>query len=45
MKNLSDNELLSINGGFAKTIWGGIIIGVVFVASIIYGYINPNKCN
>lgn len=45
MQKLSDNELLAINGGIAKTVIGGIIMGVVFVASVIYGYINPNKCN
>lgn len=45
MKNLSNEELLAVNGGIAKSLVGGLIMGVVFVASVIYGYIHPNKCN
>lgn len=45
MQKLNDNELLAVNGGIAKTVIGGIFMGVVFIASVIYGYINPNKCN
>ena len=45
MQMLNDKELLEINGGVSSALIGGIIIGVVFVASVIYGYINPNKCN
>lgn len=45
MELLSTQELTNINGGISKTLLGGILIGVIFVASVIYGYINPNKCN
>lgn len=45
MNELQKEELLSINGGVAKNIIGGIIMGVVFLASVVYGYIHPNKCN
>ena len=45
MESLNNNELLNINGGISKFVLGGIAIGVIFVASIIYGYVNPNKCN
>lgn len=45
MRSLSTKELTTINGGIAKTIIGGVLVGVVFIASVIYGYIHPNKCN
>ncbi len=45
MRSLSEQELNTINGGIAKTIIGGVIVGVVFLASVVYGYIHPNKCN
>lgn len=44
MKTLTNNELSSINGGFSKLFWAGLGIGFVFLASVIYGYIKPNKC-
>lgn len=43
--NLTNNELMAITGGLSKTIIGGILTWIVFVASVIYGYIHPNKCN
>lgn len=45
MNYLQDNQLTEINGGISTAIWGSIIVGVVFLASVIYGYINPDKCN
>lgn len=42
---ISNTELMAIEGGISKTIIGGILTGIVFVASVIYGYIHPNKCN
>ena len=44
MENLNELELTKINGGLSGTVWGFIAVGVVFIASIIYGYIHPNKC-
>ena len=45
MSTLSNKELAHISGGFSKTLFGGIVIGVIFIASVIYGFINPNRCN
>lgn len=44
MEKLNNQELTNINGGISKTILGGIALGAVFIASVIYGYIHPNKC-
>jgi len=45
MKTLETKELLeTTGGGLAKWILGGIGIGIVFVASVVYGFIHPNKC-
>ncbi len=44
VEKINNQELTNINGGVSKTIIGGIVLGVVFVASVIYGYIHPNKC-
>lgn len=44
MEKLSNQELNNINGGISHNIIGGIILGAVFIASVIYGYIHPNKC-
>lgn len=44
MAPLTGNELMSIKGGLSKLFWGGIGIGIAFIASIIYGYLHPNKC-
>ncbi len=45
MKNLHKQELLAINGGISKTLFGALVVGVVFLASVIYGFVNPYKCN
>lgn len=45
MKHLNDLELAKINGGFSATVWGCFAVGFVFLASVIYGFINPDKCN
>ncbi len=46
MHTLTNNEMLEINGGGFWTALGvGIITAGVFIASVIYGYINPNSCN
>lgn len=45
MENLKNQDLLKINGGISKTLFGALVIGVVFLASVIYGFVNPNKCN
>ena len=45
MKHLDDVELANVSGGgISTTIIGCIAVGIVFLASIIYGYIHPNKC-
>ncbi len=41
---LKQEELLTISGGFKSTIWGLIGVATVFVASVIYGIIYPDKC-
>lgn len=45
MNSLKNEELLKINGGISKYLFGGFILGAIFLASIIYGFVNPNKCN
>ena len=45
MKKMDELELARVNGGPSATVWGCIGVGIVFLASIIYGFINPNKCN
>lgn len=45
MNLLTSYELQNVNGGFSKYLWGGIAIGVVFIASVVYGFIHPNRCN
>lgn len=45
MKKLNNLELAKINGGLSGTVWALIGTGIVFLASIVYGFINPNKCN
>lgn len=45
MNPLSNVELMSVQGGGTlKWIAGGLIVAFVFVASVVYGYIHPNKC-
>ncbi len=43
MQIIKDYELKNINGG-SSAVWGILAIGITFIASIIYGYIHPNKC-
>ena len=49
MKILEVNELMSADGGSfinaLKIGLFGISAAGVFIASVIYGYIHPNKCN
>ncbi len=45
MTGLTTEELQKTSGGVSFGLLGGIVIGVVFLASVIYGFINPNKCN
>lgn len=45
MNTLNTNELLNITGGgISKWLLTGIGAGIVFIASIIYGFVHPNKC-
>ena len=44
MKHLNNYELTKVSGGANATIWCFVVVGVVFLASVIYGFINPNKC-
>ena len=48
MVKLENNDLLLINGGglynVLKSGLVGLVAAGVFVASIIYGYIHPEKC-
>jgi len=45
MNYLKQDELLEVNGGISKFLLGGFALGVIFIASIIYGFVNPNRCN
>jgi len=47
MVRLENQELMQIQGGISRLIkYGlcGLIAAGVFVASVIYGYIHPEKC-
>ena len=43
MQYLKNSELKNVNGGISVA-WGFLAIGITFIASVIYGYIHPNKC-
>ena len=47
MQNINNQELQNINGGSGLIYAIGLGLAALgtFVASVIYGYINPNKCN
>ncbi len=49
MQVLSQRDLVTVNGGAIASIVKIGLLGIagaaVFVASVIYGYIHPNKCN
>ncbi len=49
MTYLDNLELNQINGGISmsviKVVGAGLAALGTFVASVIYGYIHPNKCN
>jgi len=42
---LNKNEMAEVKGGAWKVIAGGIFLGLAFLASVVYGFINPNRCN
>jgi len=45
MNKLTNQELLKTAGGsFHKWLLAGLGAGMVFFASIIYGFVHPNKC-
>ena len=45
MRELSDNELMTINGGFSFGLGVAIGAGIVFLLGVIDGYVRPLKCN
>ena len=49
MTTLTNYELQNINGGISASLIKAVGVGLAalgtFVASVIYGYIHPNKCN
>lgn len=49
MEEITNNELITINGGGKKSLWGafGIVLGVIgtLIAGIIDGYLRPLTCN
>ena len=47
MKKLSNEEMLDIKGGAIKYKLIGVIIGglITFVAGLVNGLVNPQKCN
>ena len=45
-RELNNNELFEINGGFAKIGAFTIVSAIIsFIAGLVDGYINPQKCN
>lgn len=45
MNTLTKKELLeTTGGGISKWLFAGIGAGIVFIASIVYGFVHPNKC-
>ncbi len=48
MHSLTNMELEQINGGISMSLIKAVGVGLAalgtFVASVIYGYIHPNKC-
>ena len=44
MQKIENLELLNINGGISKTLIGILAVGAVFLVSVVYGFIYPNKC-
>lgn len=46
MKNLTNEELLSVDGGALKIGIGiAIVAGITFIVGVIDGIIRPLKCN
>ncbi len=49
MDILEKSTLVKVNGGALSAVLKMGLLGVaaagVFIASVIYGYIHPNKCN
>ncbi len=48
MKNLNQEELVKVEGGSVTAgvaIFGGICVVVSFLASVIYGFVHPRKCD
>ena len=42
---LSEKELLEVNGGIGAWAVLGIIAGVIFLIGVVDGYVRPAKCN
>ena len=45
MKNLDDNELMTVNGGFSFGLGLAIGAGITFLIGVIDGFVRPLKCN
>ena len=45
MREINENELKQIDGGFSISAAIGIGIGVVFLIGLIDGYVRPLSCN
>ena len=46
MKKINEFELTNIQGGgiSATAIFGGIGLAIVFLVSVVYGFLHPTKC-
>ncbi len=45
MKDLNDNELMTVNGGFSFGLGLAIGAGITFLIGVIDGFVRPLKCN
>ena len=45
MKEMSKEELQSINGGISLLAAAGLVAAGVFLVGVVDGYVRPKKCN
>lgn len=45
MKEISKEELQSINGGFSLLAAVGVVAAGVFLVGVVDGYVRPKKCD
>ena len=45
MRELNNNELMTVNGGFSFGLGIAIGAGITFLLGVIDGYVRPLRCN